>query len=206
MKKLILNFLLFTGMLFCSSCATTPYLMDRERDALDVFTATGNAGFGGRARIGPFSGGIYYGLGDAGLLGGQLGKFSALASPVISTTTEFTLGSFEELYRKDAPPLNRGKLYESGGALTFSTAESHSGKRSYDNKKICWPYYTQIEVIAGVGGGVRLGFNIGEFLDFILGWGNIDIYDDDIEIIKQKEKKSNKVASPNSDTATAESE
>jgi hypothetical protein len=140
------------------------------------------------------------GIVDAGLLGGQIGKFSAPASPVIPTTLEFTLSSFEELYRKDSPQLNRGKLYESGGLLTFSTAETHSEKRNYDNYKICWPYYTQIEVIAGFGGGVRLGFNIGEFLDFILGWGIIDIYGDDIGIIKQTEKKSDDAVSAKTDS------
>jgi len=41
---------------------------------------------------------------------------------------------------------------------------------------------------SSLGGTVRLGFNPGELLDFILGWTTIDIYGDDIEARKQKEK------------------
>ena len=44
--------------------------------------------------------------------------------------------------------------------------------------------YTQMEVVVGLGGTLRLGFNPGELLDFILGWATIDIYNDDLE--KQK--------------------
>ena len=45
----------------------------------------------------------------------------------------------------------------------------------------------QFEVAAGLGGTVRLGFNPGEFIDFICGWFTIDIYGDDIETAKEKE-------------------
>ncbi len=41
------------------------------------------------------------------------------------------------------------------------------------------PFYTQIEVMGGFLFSVRAGFNVGELLDFILGWGGIDIYQDD---------------------------
>jgi hypothetical protein len=54
--------------------------------------------------------------------------------------------------------------------------------------------YTQIDILLGLGGTVRLGFNPGELLDFILGWTTIDIYSDDVaSITRQKEKESNKV-------------
>jgi len=49
-------------------------------------------------------------------------------------------------------------------------------------------YWTQIEAVIGIGGTLRLGFNPGELLDFILGWTTIDIYGDDLEAKKQKEK------------------
>ncbi|MDT8390564.1 MAG: hypothetical protein RRC34_08670 [Lentisphaeria bacterium] len=41
-------------------------------------------------------------------------------------------------------------------------------------------YYTQIEVVVGVLGSIRLGFNPGELLDFILGWTTLDIYGDEL--------------------------
>jgi len=40
----------------------------------------------------------------------------------------------------------------------------------------------KIEVAAGLLGSVRIGFNIGELIDFILGWTTIDIFDDDLEM------------------------
>jgi hypothetical protein len=36
-------------------------------------------------------------------------------------------------------------------------------------------FYTQIEVVAGVGGSVRLGFNPGELVDFLFGWLRVDL-------------------------------
>jgi hypothetical protein len=41
-------------------------------------------------------------------------------------------------------------------------------------------YYTQIEAAAGLWYTVRLGFNPGELLDFLLGWTTIDILSDDV--------------------------
>ena len=39
--------------------------------------------------------------------------------------------------------------------------------------------HTQIEAAIGIGPSLRLGFNPGELLDFILGWTTVDIYGDD---------------------------
>ena len=47
-------------------------------------------------------------------------------------------------------------------------------------------YYNQIEAVIGVGPSLRLGFNPGELLDFILGWTTIDIYKDDLEQSKKE--------------------
>ena len=41
-------------------------------------------------------------------------------------------------------------------------------------------YYTDIECVAGFLLLIRIGFNPGELLDFLLGWTTLDIYDDDI--------------------------
>ncbi len=50
------------------------------------------------------------------------------------------------------------------------------------------PYFTQIEVVAGLLGTLRLGFNPGELLDFILGWTTVDIFNDDRETREAKEQ------------------
>ena len=41
-------------------------------------------------------------------------------------------------------------------------------------------YYTQIEAEVGLVGSVRIGFNPGELLDFLLGWTTLDVFGDDI--------------------------
>jgi len=50
-------------------------------------------------------------------------------------------------------------------------------------------YYTQIEVLVGLIGSLRLGFNPGEMLDFVLGWADVDIYADDLkeELVRRPE-------------------
>ncbi|MCX7009267.1 MAG: hypothetical protein NTY53_18815, partial [Kiritimatiellaeota bacterium] len=47
------------------------------------------------------------------------------------------------------------------------------------------------QVEAAVGGGLvfRLGFNVGELLDFILGWTTIDIFGDDLESRESREPR-----------------
>ena len=77
-------------------------------------------------------------------------------------------------------PDYRNKSYESMGIFLSSMADA----KPSSEKKTFWPYYTQVEAVAGVGYGVRFGFNIGEFIDLLLGWTTIDIYGDDIGIIK----------------------
>ena len=47
----------------------------------------------------------------------------------------------------------------------------------------CYPpatFLTQIDLVGGFIGTARIGFNVGEFLDFALGWATIDIYGDDL--------------------------
>lgn len=43
-----------------------------------------------------------------------------------------------------------------------------------------WLFYSDINICAALIGGFRLGFNIGELADFLLGWSGIDIAADDL--------------------------
>ncbi len=45
-----------------------------------------------------------------------------------------------------------------------------------------FPYYTQVEAVVGLGYTLRLGFNPGELIDFLLGWTTLDLCHDDISI------------------------
>jgi hypothetical protein len=47
----------------------------------------------------------------------------------------------------------------------------------------------QVEVVAALGVGARLGLNLGELVDFLVGLLGGDIFNDDLEARKVKEAK-----------------
>ena len=181
MKNSILLLFFLATVIITSGCATSDYMSNRYHDSMDIFTLTGNWSMGARARGGPISAGFSYLIADYGLGGGQIGPITAgPAAAVTGAMTDFTFVNMETF---KITPDYRNKSYESMGIFLSSMAKLSS------EKKIFWPYYTQVETVAGVGYGVRFGFNIGEFIDFLLGWTTIDIYGDDIGIIKSLEDK-----------------
>jgi hypothetical protein len=160
--------------LLCSGCATG-YLGDRCRDGADIFTATAGLGGGAKIRTGPIN----------------------LAVPVCLSQNERGLRNGTFITKKN----DSGEFW----ALLFGLDNFMEGK---NRNKSCVVatlgpegptiqgspvLYTQLEVLIGLGGTIRLGFNPGELLDFILGWTTIDIYGDDLEANKQREEESNKV-------------
>jgi hypothetical protein len=71
----------------------------------------------------------------------------------------------------------RDKRYEIFYLLGFAQKEG-----MHVNTKFNPSYFTQIECVMGLGVNLKIGFNPGELIDFILGWTTIDIYGDDIEM------------------------
>ena len=69
--------------------------------------------------------------------------------------------------RQRGVPWKRGKDFLAGAPLPFLGLATQP------------EYYTQIDVVLGILGTVRFGFNPGELIDFILGWSTLDIYRDD---------------------------
>ena len=174
------------GLAGCS----TAYWSDRGRDAADIFTATVGVGFGARARVGPLHAGLFYGGDKAGLRGGELRSYSLRGDDWFSVATmECTVFSAEHFGYAEA----RGKDY---GAFGYPLVSFVCDPKSNDfpprisitsRNGALHPYYTQIEIEAGLFGGIRLGFNPGELLDFILGWTTIDIFKDDIGAKAERE-------------------
>jgi hypothetical protein len=180
---------------FCSGCATG-YLADRGRDAADIFTASAGLGLGAQARIGPLHAGLGVFHDVAGLRGGRVvtypsgihGEHGALES----ISEETTIQSYEyfDPNASVADEVDRFKRFEAHGfpfVAFVSTEENHlMSKEEQAMVPLLHSYYTQIEVTGSILGGVRLGFNPGEFLDFILGWFGIDIYNDDVRNRKEE--------------------
>ncbi|MDH5657276.1 MAG: hypothetical protein OEZ34_15295 [Spirochaetia bacterium] len=74
----------------------------------------------------------------------------------------------------------RGKEYRARSP--FGTTVPLQKKKSVFKKKEGFApgyYFTQIDVSIGLYYGIRVGFNPGELLDFLLGWFKVDLYHDD---------------------------
>ena len=172
-------------VIFMTGCST-PYMIDRTRDAADILTAAVGLGAGAKARVGPLRAGVYGIFDRAGLRGGEVQCYDSESEV---GEASYIIASFEEFLPAKCPIAEqRGKHFQAVGVLVFSASvsaiptSSSAIRRSVVRKP--WrqhlPFYTQIETAFGYGGTVRLGLNPGELIDFVLGWATVDIFDDDI--------------------------
>lgn len=175
------------GMMFVAlmtGCAPArAYLVDRGRDAADIFTIAAGMGLGGRVRIGPVHPGVIYCLGDIGLYAGDIVECSG--GPCNHWATRESIGSSrEQMYPRTFPASKRTGRLESksyiaeSSSVPFITTEFEPFDSSYPS--FPHPYWTQCEVQFGLLVSVRSGLNPGELLDFVLGWTTIDIFGDDV--------------------------
>jgi len=186
-------------------CASTKgYFVDRGRDAADIFTVAVGRGVGVKAKIGPIQTGLIVNEDVFALRGGEVSYWPAfspvrprqwgersgrpvealLPLPMIPNEELILYGGGEEF---GAGPLaeTRGKTFSALNVIPLFP----SAARIKDNTcHTAWPYYTQIECVIGLGPSFRLGLNPGEFLDFILGWMTVDIFNDDLERKKRNAK------------------
>lgn len=204
MKTIIKIVVAVLGVASMTGCASTKaYFVDRGHDAADIFTLTMSAGLGARARVGPFHAGLITTVGDIGLRGGAIesdgggpcNPFSGYELACVGSEYFWpqhvyfgdTLRCQQKTYYTDDPfvPLFTPslKVYD---PVTDSKISDSSFKHMIRN-----PYLTQVEVQASVVLGLRVGINIGELLDFVLGWATIDIYNDDIESNRQRDESNN---------------
>ena len=165
---------------FCSGCATSGFMKDRMADGSDIFTATVGKGIGAKARVGPIQVGVISVVDKAGLRGGHLYKPAPFENAGADICIAIVgLDDFNYMGRTMGP---RRKEFATTYCLVPMPYRFKGGPQLNAS------YWTQIEAVIGIGGTLRLGFNPGELLDFILGWTTIDIYGDDLEAKMQKEK------------------
>ncbi len=197
MKKIAALAFICAVAVMGSGCATTfLYSMDRFSDLADVVTATAGVGLGVKVRAGRARTGLLVRNGDLfGLRGGSF--FAGRWVFPLSTAGRDSLVDWDDWYLP--PPF--AFLFHKDHDLWDTNEEEHwddewrnkgieiFSERGDRHLFLAHPetgafgtgayYYTQIEVVVGLGLSVRLGFNPGELLDFILGWFGADIYDDD---------------------------
>jgi len=183
MRKIVWGIGVLVLMLVqCGCMSSRSYLGDRMFDAADVFTTTVGVGAGGVARVGPFSTGMFANTDLFGLRSGVLG----IVSPLGPDGVQFNvLGWGFDGYA--GYPMH-GCVEDRSKQLGHKSYGFIVGVSQFWKHPRNYSALTQIEVAGGILGTLRLGFNPGELLDFVLGWLTIDIYDDDLSVLsKQRE-------------------
>ena len=190
MKRLIQTTIALSLAAFVTGCAT-PFMVDRGHDALDVFTATVGIGGGVKARVGPIQTGIFANTEGFGLRGGYIGDQQGGDDSLWTVDLDCLVWSAESYGPTKLRA--RAKGVSAGGYCFISVPRGDPYYKEYHPifGRYNAPYYTQLELAVGLGPTVRLGFNPGELLDFILGWTTIDIYNDDLETRKKQKEQSN---------------
>ena len=173
-----MRLLLFILPLFalCMGCAS-PYWQDRRADAADVFTATVGIGYGATARIGPVHTGLGINMDLYGLEAGEVGELTDSTQikydgPVAVDYCVVFQGDSGIHLGPNCSARGKQVAFGSYGVPFWNPPPPESPNPAR---------WTQIEVAAGLVGGVRLGFNPGELLDFVLGFLGLDLYGDDLE-------------------------
>ena len=181
MKKAVQFILALVVVATLTGCST-PYMINRRRDAADIVTIGFGAGVGAKARVGPLQTGVLFENDLIALRGGE---------PVRSCFGEFDEGAFDVEFlftgkekfapqELEPPYPQRGKTFKAYGGITWIPFV-HLVDEDADTRP-CYSYYTQIELVGALLGSVRVGVNPGELLDFVLGWTTIDIFNDDIHV------------------------
>lgn len=163
----------------CSGCAGLGvYCHDRTNDALDAFTLSLGSGCGGKVRVGPLQIGLLQNKDVAGFRSGEflsphLAKYSHTRD--VCTLVYPYSDHSEIIYGDECLDLStRGKGFTANCALPFFSTVGQPPP----SIQILW-YYTQVEAVLGAGGTVRAGVNLGEIIDFVLGFVGVDIFADD---------------------------
>jgi hypothetical protein len=193
MRPRLLVALLIGVALLSSSCATNGYWADRRRDALDIFTVQVGYGLGVKVRAGCLQTGLLMDVGLGGLRGGEflgVADFwpAGLGNPGKVDLVGGVVGAEGFLGNDTAD--RRGKSFAAKQVIIFSyPLYSGAGYKDIADDPVVKlhntvfnpaPYFTQMDLVADVGVGLRLGLNPGEVLDFLLGWFGVDIYSDDL--------------------------
>ena len=204
--QLILSLVVAATVSGCASAGG--YWKDRGRDAADIFTCAVGTGIGMSARVGPVSAAPLLVFNDMGGLRGGHCFWMGMINPFgdgdsYSVDMGFLWVHGMAFFPCDEEPefgtidMNefqqlkmRGKVFRNAPVWLwqdmitfppfFSLAEKPKKRGILSDATYPAYFYTQAEVVLAVGGGMRLGANPGELVDFLLGFATVDIFDDDL--------------------------
>lgn len=206
--RLFSMLVLLTASLHLTGCATATkeYLVDRGRDAADIFSVGVGAGVGAQARVGMVHAGLLFhsdliAFRGGKLVAGDLGANGGTAEaplPIVFLRCNpgFYYDEFQPEDKANADPILRQR-HKYFSAWSFSPLLTEIFATDPTNEKEIYkaidapfhPYFSQIDVACGALLGVHVGFNPGELVDFLLGWFGIDICDDDLSAARQEQRK-----------------
>jgi hypothetical protein len=186
-------------LLLLSGCASTKgYLVDRGRDALDIATVGVGVGWGAKMRAGPIQSGLLFEGTCAALRGGEFTHIGKNIPPELEGWGNSTDGQWllygVEFFHGASLPRNKNFYASNLKSMNSDYDEDEGGfgmpffHTLTDDSPPAPTYYTQFEAVAALGISVRLGFNPGELMDFLLGWVKVDVYKDDLEAKKRIEQ------------------
>ena len=206
-KRFIQSIAVLVIAVSMTGCASTrAYFVDRGRDAKDVFTCSFGEGYGVKLRAGPCQVGLEGNTDYCGLRAGEFfvvsqfpylydgggperyisdiefGPLAYVVVPIlIACTPQFSpphwdYDTGEDEFLLPGSTDLRAKNIKAKNFLCIITQDSLS-------------HYSQIEAVGGFVWTVRLGFNPGELLDFLLGWFGIDIFKDDLAMKELKKEQ-----------------
>lgn len=154
------------------------YLHDRGRDACDMVTVAVEAPTVNAAiQLGPLP--VGFGAADGkgfGLRSGGIGIYDTGELNILC------LGSRTFVPRER--DLERDKGYE----FTYFWIPGCHHQPDWHIHEGKWGNGFQFEAALGLVVGTRVGVNLAEILDFVLGWTTLDICGDDIATIEKKEQ------------------
>lgn len=178
-----------------------PYWRSRGHDLADIVTLTVGVGAGAKVMVGPFHVGLL-GCGDVyGIRDGVIIPHNMEDSSDIDDFI-FPLGPIAPAILRNPPifgfsalpcrTCDQGMMTHCFPLFSLPEPNFHEGKPAWcggegpfykpvliHNNEHALQYLTQIEVVGGLVGTVRVGVNPGELVDFIVGIADRDIYGDD---------------------------
>lgn len=163
----------------CGGCATG-YLSSRGRDGLDVVTLTLGHGAGAKARVGPLQVAVVQNHDLAGLRAGEwFAKGFRLEQNDERYVLPFPLENVA--WKGRGLPYGLERFSHGPDSLSHERGKDILARSPFPGLALgnSWAYFGQMEVAVGLGLTLRLGLNLIEFLDLVLGWGGIDLLGDD---------------------------
>lgn len=162
-----------------TGCASTgSYFADRSHDAADVFSLAFGKGIGLKGRAGPVTTGLMMDYTAVGLRGGEIchEDLSEIETNYDTRGARDGVMIIHSAERFTLTRSDRGKNFTASSrtgdiVLPFITTLDTESSPAY---------YTEIEAVVAAYYSIRIAFNPGELLDFVLGWTTLDIFGDDI--------------------------